>query len=47
MLSLKAAPMLDGDYEALFKTDHMLKDVALCLAEASEQASSFPPRRTP
>jgi 3-hydroxyisobutyrate dehydrogenase len=27
MLALKAAPMLDHDYEPLFKLEHMLKDV--------------------
>jgi 3-hydroxyisobutyrate dehydrogenase len=34
MLELKAQPMLDGDFEPLFKLDHMLKDVRHCLAEA-------------
>ncbi|HUA11199.1 MAG TPA: NAD(P)-dependent oxidoreductase [Solirubrobacteraceae bacterium] len=42
MLALKAEPMLDGDYEALFKTDHMLKDVALCLAQAERAGVAFP-----
>jgi len=31
MLSLKAAPMRARDYTTLFKTEHMLKDVRLCL----------------
>ena len=34
MLDLKARPMLDGDFEPLFKLEHMLKDVRHCLAEA-------------
>jgi 3-hydroxyisobutyrate dehydrogenase len=34
MLELKAEPMLAGDFEPLFKLDHMLKDVRHCLAEA-------------
>ena len=28
--------MLDGDFEPLFKLEHMLKDVRHCLAEARE-----------
>jgi 3-hydroxyisobutyrate dehydrogenase-like beta-hydroxyacid dehydrogenase len=34
MLDLKAGPMLDHDFEPLFKLAHMLKDVRHCLAEA-------------
>ena len=34
MLDLKARPMWDGDYSTLFKLEHMLKDVRLCLEEA-------------
>ncbi|HEU0024365.1 MAG TPA: NAD(P)-dependent oxidoreductase [Thermoleophilaceae bacterium] len=34
MLELKAGPMLEGDFEPLFKLEHMLKDVRHCLAEA-------------
>jgi 2-hydroxy-3-oxopropionate reductase len=34
MMELKAEPMLEGDFEPLFKLDHMLKDVRHCLAEA-------------
>ena len=34
MLELKARPMLEGDFEPLFKLEHMLKDVRHCLAEA-------------
>ena len=34
MLELKARPMLDGDFEPLFKLEHMLKDVRHCLDEA-------------
>jgi 3-hydroxyisobutyrate dehydrogenase-like beta-hydroxyacid dehydrogenase len=36
MLDLKARPMRDGDFEPLFKLEHMLKDVRHCLAEARE-----------
>ncbi len=42
MLALKAAPMLDGDYEALFKTDHMVKDVRFCIEEARRAGVEFP-----
>jgi 3-hydroxyisobutyrate dehydrogenase len=34
MMELKARPMLDGDFEPLFKLEQMLKDVRHCLAEA-------------
>src|SRR5512132_3674330 len=34
MLELKAGPMLEGDFEPLFKLEHMLKDIRHCLAEA-------------
>ena len=34
VLELKGGPMLDGDFEPLFKLEHMLKDVRHCLAEA-------------
>jgi 3-hydroxyisobutyrate dehydrogenase len=34
MLDLKARPMLEQDFDPLFKLDHMLKDVRHCLAEA-------------
>ena len=34
MLDLKARPMLERDFEPLFKLEHMLKDVRHCLAEA-------------
>ena len=34
MLDLKAAPMIERDFEPLFKLEHMLKDVRHCLAEA-------------
>jgi 3-hydroxyisobutyrate dehydrogenase len=34
MLELKARPMLEHDYEPLFKLEHMLKDIRHCLAEA-------------
>jgi 3-hydroxyisobutyrate dehydrogenase-like beta-hydroxyacid dehydrogenase len=34
MLDLKAEPMLEHDFEPLFKLAHMLKDVRHCMAEA-------------
>jgi 3-hydroxyisobutyrate dehydrogenase-like beta-hydroxyacid dehydrogenase len=34
MLSLKAGPMRAHDFSPLFKLEHMLKDVRLCLAAA-------------
>jgi 3-hydroxyisobutyrate dehydrogenase-like beta-hydroxyacid dehydrogenase len=34
MMELKAEPMLERDFEPLFKLEHMLKDVRHCLAEA-------------
>ena len=34
MLELKGEPMVDHDFEPLFRLDHMLKDVRHCLAEA-------------
>jgi 3-hydroxyisobutyrate dehydrogenase-like beta-hydroxyacid dehydrogenase len=36
MLDLKARPIIDGEYETLFKLGHMLKDVRHCIAEAEE-----------
>jgi 3-hydroxyisobutyrate dehydrogenase len=39
-LALKAGPMRRHDYTTLFKTEHMLKDVRLCLEEA--QAAGVP-----
>ena len=34
MLELKGRPMLEHDFTPLFKLEHMLKDVRLCLDEA-------------
>jgi len=39
MLALKADPMRRHDYATLFKLEHMLKDVRLCL-EAGEAAGA-------
>ena len=36
MLDLKAGPMREGDYDPLFKLEHMLKDVRHCISEARE-----------
>ena len=41
MLDLKAAPMRAHDFEPLFKLDHMLKDVRLCLEAAAAAGVPF------
>lgn len=41
-LELKAGPMREHDYRTLFKTEHMLKDVRLCLEEAQAAGVPFP-----
>lgn len=41
MLDLKARPILDRDYDPLFKLAHMLKDVRHCLAEAEAVGHPF------
>ena len=41
-LALKAGPMRAHDYTTLFKTEHMLKDVRLCLEEAQTAGAPFP-----
>jgi 3-hydroxyisobutyrate dehydrogenase-like beta-hydroxyacid dehydrogenase len=42
MVTLKARPMREHDYTTLFKTEHMLKDVRLCLEEAEAAGVPFP-----
>lgn len=42
MLELKSRPMREHDYATLFKLDHMLKDVRLCLDEAQAAGMRFP-----
>jgi 3-hydroxyisobutyrate dehydrogenase-like beta-hydroxyacid dehydrogenase len=42
MLALKAGPMRDHDYTTLFKLEHMLKDVRLCLEEGQAAGIGFP-----
>ena len=42
MLQLKGEPMLNHDFTPLFKLEHMLKDVRLCLQEAREAGAAFP-----
>jgi len=42
MLQLKGEPMLKHDFTPLFKLDHMLKDVRLCLEEARAAGAAFP-----
>jgi 3-hydroxyisobutyrate dehydrogenase-like beta-hydroxyacid dehydrogenase len=41
-LELKAGPMRAHDYSTLFKTEHMLKDVRLCLEESQAAGVPFP-----
>ncbi len=42
MLELKAQPMREHDFTTLFKLEHMLKDVRLCLEEAQAAGVPFP-----
>ncbi len=42
MLDLKAQPMREHDYTTLFKLEHMLKDVRLCLEETQAAGVPFP-----
>lgn len=42
MLDLKARPMREHDYTTLFKLEHMLKDVRLCLEEGQRLGVPFP-----
>jgi 3-hydroxyisobutyrate dehydrogenase-like beta-hydroxyacid dehydrogenase len=42
MVALKAEPMRQHAYATLFKTDHMLKDVRLCIEEAQAAGVPFP-----
>jgi 3-hydroxyisobutyrate dehydrogenase-like beta-hydroxyacid dehydrogenase len=41
-LELKSGPMRQHDYTTLFKTEHLLKDVRLCLEEAQAAGVPFP-----
>ena len=41
-MELKSRPMREHDYTTLFKTEHMLKDVRLCLEEAQAAGVPFP-----
>ena len=42
MRQLKAKPMLEHDFSPLFKLEHMLKDVQLCLEESRRAGAAFP-----
>ena len=42
MLDLKSEAMREHDYTTLFKLDHMIKDVALCLEESEKAGVPFP-----
>ena len=39
---MEGEPMLEHDFTPLFKLDHMLKDVLLCLEESRSAGASFP-----
>ncbi|HVR05549.1 MAG TPA: NAD(P)-dependent oxidoreductase [Solirubrobacteraceae bacterium] len=41
-MQMKSTPMREHDYATLFKTDHLLKDVRLCLEEAQAAGVPFP-----
>jgi 3-hydroxyisobutyrate dehydrogenase-like beta-hydroxyacid dehydrogenase len=41
MVDLKSKPMLEHDYSTLFKLEHMLKDVTLCLQEGQRLQVPF------
>jgi 3-hydroxyisobutyrate dehydrogenase len=41
-LQMKAGAMREHDYTTLFKTEHLLKDVGLCLEEAQAAGIPFP-----
>ena len=41
-LQMKSTAMREHDYTTLFKTDHLLKDVRLCLEEAQAAGVPFP-----
>ncbi len=42
MVDIKAQPMREHDFQPLFKLDHMLKDVRLCLDEGQALGAPFP-----
>jgi 3-hydroxyisobutyrate dehydrogenase-like beta-hydroxyacid dehydrogenase len=42
MRELKGRPMVEHDFPVLFKLEHMLKDVQLCLEESRSAGASFP-----
>jgi 3-hydroxyisobutyrate dehydrogenase-like beta-hydroxyacid dehydrogenase len=42
MLDVKGRPIIERDYEPLFKLGHMLKDVRHCLAEAEALGADMP-----
>jgi 3-hydroxyisobutyrate dehydrogenase-like beta-hydroxyacid dehydrogenase len=42
MRQLKGRPMIEHDFSPLFKLEHMLKDVRLCLDEARKAGAAFP-----
>jgi 3-hydroxyisobutyrate dehydrogenase-like beta-hydroxyacid dehydrogenase len=42
MLALKAEPMIERDFDPLFKLEHMLKDVRHCIREADALGVELP-----
>jgi 3-hydroxyisobutyrate dehydrogenase-like beta-hydroxyacid dehydrogenase len=45
MLALKAEPMIERDFDPLFKLEHMLKDVRHCIREADALGVDLPVAR--
>jgi 2-hydroxy-3-oxopropionate reductase len=45
MLQIKSKPMIDHDFTPLFRLDHMLKDVRLCLDTINELGTQAPVAR--
>ena len=41
-MQMKSTPMREHDYTTLFKAEHLLKDVRLCLEEAQAAGVPFP-----
>jgi 3-hydroxyisobutyrate dehydrogenase-like beta-hydroxyacid dehydrogenase len=42
MVTLKSKPMLAHDYTPLFRLEHMLKDIGICLDESEAAGAPFP-----
>jgi 3-hydroxyisobutyrate dehydrogenase-like beta-hydroxyacid dehydrogenase len=42
MVETKAARMLEHDYSPMFRLEHMLKDISICMAESEAAGAPFP-----